>query len=71
MGCHALLQGIFLAQELNLHLLRLLLSQAGSLPLAPSGKPSCICTYTYIYISSASVHVPFCIRFEIFGKVHE
>ena len=38
-GCHALLQGIFLTQELNLPLLRLLHWQAGSLPLAPPGKP--------------------------------
>ena len=37
--CHALLQGIFLTQGSNLHLLCLLHWQAGSLPLAPSGKP--------------------------------
>ena len=36
-GCHAPLQGIFPIQGLNLHLLRLLHWQAGSLPLAPSG----------------------------------
>ena len=41
MGCHALLQGIFLTQGLNLHLQRLLHWQAGSLPLAPAGKPQC------------------------------
>ena len=35
MGCHALLQGIFQIQGLNLHLLRFLHWQAGSLPLAP------------------------------------
>ena len=35
-GCHFLLQGIFLSQGLNLHLLNW---QAGSLPLAPPGKP--------------------------------
>ena len=39
-GCHALLQGIFPTQGLNLHLLHLLPWQAGSLPLAPPGKPS-------------------------------
>ena len=39
MGCHALLQGIFLNQGLNLSLLCLLHRQAGSLPLAPPGKP--------------------------------
>ena len=34
-GCHALLQGIFPTQGLNLHLLHLLYWQAGSLPPAP------------------------------------
>ena len=34
-GCHALLQGIFLTQGLNPRLLRLLQWQAGSLPAAP------------------------------------
>ena len=38
-GCHALLQGIFPTQGLNPHLLCLLHWQAGSLPLAPPGKP--------------------------------
>ena len=38
-GCHALLQGIFLTQILNLRLLYLLHWQAGSLPLVPPGKP--------------------------------
>ena len=36
-GCHALLQGIFPTQGLNLHLLHLLCWQVGSLPLAPPG----------------------------------
>ena len=35
-GCHALFQGIFLTQGLNSYLLYW---QAGSLPLAPPGKP--------------------------------
>ena len=39
-GCHALLKGIFLTHRSNLHLLRLLRWQAGSLPLVPPGKPS-------------------------------
>ena len=39
-GCHAFLQGIFPTQELNLHLLRLLHWQVGSLPLAPPRKPN-------------------------------
>ena len=38
-SCHALLQGIFPTQGLNSHLLRLLLGQVGSLPLAPPEKP--------------------------------
>ena len=38
-GCHALLQGIFLTQGSNLHFLCLLRWQAGSLPLGPPGKP--------------------------------
>ena len=37
--CHFLLQRILLTQESNLHLLRLLHCQAGSLPLIPPGKP--------------------------------
>ena len=37
-GCHALLQGIFLMQGSNPHLLYLLHWQAGSLPLGPPGK---------------------------------
>ena len=45
-SCHALLQGIFLTQGLHPHFLHLLHWQAGSLPLAPPGKPhdtSCCC----------------------------
>ena len=38
-GCHSLLQGIFLTQGLNLGLLCLLHCQEDSLPLAPHGKP--------------------------------
>ena len=40
MGCHALLQGIFLTQGLNPSLLPILHWQVGSLPLAPPGKPN-------------------------------
>ena len=36
-GCHFLLQGIFLTQRSNLHLLLLLLWQVGSLPLSHLG----------------------------------
>ena len=39
-GCHSLLQGIFLTKGLNLFLLCFLHWQVGSLPLAPSEKPS-------------------------------
>ena len=38
-GCHALLQGVFLTHGSNSRVLHLLPSQAGSLPLAPPGKP--------------------------------
>ena len=38
-GCHALLQGIFLTQGSNPNLLNLLHRQVGSLPLVPPGKP--------------------------------
>ena len=37
-GCHCLLQGIFLTQGSNLHLLHLLNWYVGSLPLVPPGK---------------------------------
>ena len=43
--CHALLQGIFLTQGSNPSLLGLLHWEAGSLPLAPPGKPSYVNTY--------------------------
>ena len=38
-GCHALLQGIFLTQGSNLCLLSNLCWQVGSLPVVPPGKP--------------------------------
>ena len=38
-GCHAVLQEIFLTQGSSQHLLCLLHRQAGSLLLAPPGKP--------------------------------
>ena len=38
-GCHSLLQGIFPVEGLNPHLSCLQHRQAGSLPLAPPGKP--------------------------------
>ena len=42
-ACHVLLQGIFLTQGSNPHLLCLLYWQTGSLPLAPPGKPTQYC----------------------------
>ena len=53
----ALLQGIFLAQGLNLHLLHLLLWQVGYLPLVPPGKPQINCVQI--------------IKFELFGSIWE
>ena len=46
-GCRAILQGIFLTQGLNPHLLCLLHWQVGSLPLVPQGSPPPrgICTF--------------------------
>ena len=47
-GCHFLLQGMFPTQGSNLHLLHW---QAGSLPLAPPGKPmetSNVCVYCHV-----------------------
>ena len=41
-GCHTLLQGIFLTQRLNPFPLHLLHWQMGSLALALSGKPKCM-----------------------------
>ena len=38
-GCHAVLQGIFLTQGLNPHLLHLLHWQVGSSPVVSPGKP--------------------------------
>ena len=48
-GCHALLQGIFLTLGLNLCLLCLLHWQVGSLPLKVPGKPPI--AYIYIHIN--------------------
>ena len=50
--CHALLQGIFKTQGWNLCLLCLLHWQAGSLPLAPPGKPSLL--YQFSTVQSLS-----------------
>ena len=47
-GCHLLLHGILPTQESNPHLLWLLHCQAGSLPLAPPGKPFLLFQESYI-----------------------
>ena len=49
-GCHDLLQYIFLTQGSNLCLLNLLHWQAGSLPLAPLGKPPRTCYHMKLSI---------------------
>ena len=56
--CHALLQGIFLTQGLNLCLLSLLYWQAGSSPLAPPGKP--LWSYPNLKASCECVCSPAC-----------
>ena len=45
-GCHALLQRIFLTQGSNPHLLCLLNWQVGSLPLEPTGRPRSVQIYS-------------------------
>ena len=64
-GCHALLQGIFLTQGSNPCLLHLLHWQAGSLPLAPPGKPHALYSY-FIYSSEVGkkVYLPH-FRYEV------
>ena len=55
-GCHALLQGIFLTQGLNPRLLCLLHWQAGSLPPVPPGKPVYICQPCFRLMHLMQVH---------------
>ena len=50
-GCHFLLQGIFPTQGSNLHLLHW---QAGSLPLAPPGKPSSPIGELFLFTAAAT-----------------
>ena len=61
-GCHALLQGIFLTQGSNPCLFLLLRLQAGSLPWAPPEKPliyylSFTQLSSYLTIISLSIHI--------------
>ena len=48
--CHALLQGIFPTQGIDLHLFRLLHWQAVSLSVAPSGKPVFYCQFSLVQL---------------------
>ena len=54
-GCHTLLQGIFLTQESNPSLLHLLHWQADYLPLAPPGKPKISVSFPFLAYSSVWV----------------
>ena len=68
-GCRALLQGVFLTHGSDLHLLCLPYCQAGSLPLAPPGRPIGMCTHThththmythtYVYTHTYTPHIFF------------
>ena len=66
-GSHVLLQGIFLTQGSNPHLLHLLHWQAGSLPLVPPGKS--IGTPHVLLIVHLASRVSFCllVHFCFFG----
>ena len=52
--CHALLQGLFLTQGWNLHLLQVLRWQVGSLPQMLRGKPTHTCSQIWIKIQNSS-----------------
>ena len=65
-GCHFLLQGIFLTQGSNPHLLHPLHWQTVSLPLAPPGKPSVKCVFVNIF--SKSVHCLFILSTWAFAE---
>ena len=54
-GCHFLLQGIFLTQRSNPHLLHFLHWQAGSLPLLPPGKSLLLHTHTHTHTHTHSL----------------
>ena len=57
-GYHALLQGIFPSQGLNPPLLCLLHWQAGSLPLAPPGKPQLL-NWRTLQIKTKRMPIPY------------
>ena len=60
-GCHALLQGIFLTQGSNPRLLYLLHWQVGSLPLVPPGDPQ-----THIVLEKWDLKHPFFLHSPLF-----
>ena len=62
-GCHALLQGIFLTQGSNPHLLCLLHWQAGSLPHL--GSPNT--THLFVHVRNIPVLIVFDFFFFFFG----
>ena len=62
-GCHALLQGIFLTQGVNPHLLRLLHWQVDSLPLSDLGSPY---NYPYPYLFSVLLTVVSILLYTLF-----
>ena len=62
-GYHTLLQGIFSTQGSNLRLSCLLHWQAGSLPLAPPGKPHVKAEENQIYFSNSW-------KIQLFEKNH-
>ena len=73
-GCHVLLQGIFLTQGSNLHLLRLWNWQAGSLPLEPPGKQSLNSSLLFVsfpvLLKRILFNVLFNLSFIFHGKVN-
>ena len=56
-GCHAVLQGIFPTQESNPRCLCPLHCQAGSLPLAPPGKPNIVAYFQLKKFSSYLAYI--------------
>ena len=67
-GCHVLLQGIFLTQGWNPRLLHLLQWQAGSLTLAPPGNPSFhpyLWLYYFLLTFLLSFYYSFLVPFNI------
>ena len=52
-GCHDILQGIFPTKGLNLNIICRLHWQEGSLPLAPSRKPTLICIVAIKHCNSS------------------